>query len=190
VGTQAVELARRLADACEAADLPYAIGGAIALGYWAAPRATNDVDIDLFVDEPGLERAFDAMLQMGLTLDRDEARRQVAQRGDFRAWSGEMRVDVFVAFDPIHEDVRARCRRMPLAGRPASILAAEDLCVFKMLFDRPKDWVDLELIVASQGARLDAGTVRSVFSYWIGESDARLARFDALLVRYDVTRGG
>ena len=31
-------LARRLADALEAGGVPYAIGGAIALAYWAPPR--------------------------------------------------------------------------------------------------------------------------------------------------------
>ena len=30
-------------------DIEYAIGGALALGYYATPRATVDVDINIFV---------------------------------------------------------------------------------------------------------------------------------------------
>ena len=41
----AIELAAALdAEKCE-----YAIGGAIALGFWAEPRGTLDVDVTLFL---------------------------------------------------------------------------------------------------------------------------------------------
>ena len=42
----ASEAARRIADALEAAGIPYGIGGALALGVWGFPRATKDVDVD------------------------------------------------------------------------------------------------------------------------------------------------
>ena len=44
-----VDVARQLADALEDNDIEYAIGGALALGYYATPRATVDVDINIFV---------------------------------------------------------------------------------------------------------------------------------------------
>ena len=40
----------RLSRALEAAGLDYVIGGAVALSYWAVPRATADVDITIDVD--------------------------------------------------------------------------------------------------------------------------------------------
>ena len=46
----AADVARRLADAFEAAGIDYAIGGAIAYGMHAPPRATNDVDVNTFAD--------------------------------------------------------------------------------------------------------------------------------------------
>ena len=39
------ETARRLADALERAQVPYALGGAIAYGYFGAARGTKDVDV-------------------------------------------------------------------------------------------------------------------------------------------------
>ena len=40
----AFDVASRLASALEVAGVPYAIGGAIALGAWSDPRGTHDVD--------------------------------------------------------------------------------------------------------------------------------------------------
>ncbi len=42
-----VAVARIVADAMEAGGVPYAIGGAIALGYWGAARGTQDVDLNV-----------------------------------------------------------------------------------------------------------------------------------------------
>jgi hypothetical protein len=39
------EVVARLADRLDEDALPYAIGGALALGAWGVPRATSDVDI-------------------------------------------------------------------------------------------------------------------------------------------------
>lgn len=40
-----------LANALEQRAVPYAIGGALACGVWGVPRATLDVDVNVFVDE-------------------------------------------------------------------------------------------------------------------------------------------
>jgi len=62
----AAEVARALADALQRQRLPYAIGGAIALGYDAAPRATVDVDINVFVaPESHLDRVLAAVAGAG-----------------------------------------------------------------------------------------------------------------------------
>ena len=54
----AADVARRLADRLDENGIPYAIGGALALGVWGAPRNTVDVDISVFVDPADLERLF------------------------------------------------------------------------------------------------------------------------------------
>lgn len=45
----AADVARALADALERHNISYAIGGALALGFYAPPRATLDVDVNAFV---------------------------------------------------------------------------------------------------------------------------------------------
>ena len=43
------ELAQKLAVELDARNIDYAIGGALALGFWGEPRGTLAVDITLFV---------------------------------------------------------------------------------------------------------------------------------------------
>ncbi len=43
----AVAVARLLAEQLDSKGIEYALGGAIALGYWGLPRATVDVDVTL-----------------------------------------------------------------------------------------------------------------------------------------------
>ena len=66
----AFTVAQRLGNALEAARVPYAIGGALALGVWSDPRGIYDVDINLrrwLVDMMGEDderaSALDAMLR-------------------------------------------------------------------------------------------------------------------------------
>jgi hypothetical protein len=44
--------------------------------------------------------------------------------------------------------VATRTRRVPFAGSHVNVLGAEDLAVFKALFDRPRDWVDIDEMAA------------------------------------------
>src|SRR5213594_2717229 len=83
----AAEVARDLADALEQGGIPYAIGGAIALGFYAAPRATVDVDVNVFVSpERELARALDALRGAGFNPEDDPQAlsRQAREEGQFR----------------------------------------------------------------------------------------------------------
>jgi len=57
----AASVARRLADALEQHAIPYAIGGAIAYGFYGAARGTKDVDVNLFLPPDEARPALDAL---------------------------------------------------------------------------------------------------------------------------------
>ena len=90
-----------------------------------------------------------------------------------------MRVDVFVASIPFYDSVRARIRRAPLEGRPAWFLAPEDLCVFKLLFFRTKDRLDVERLVAFLADDFDRRYVRRWLVDLVGEEDERVGWWDS-----------
>jgi hypothetical protein len=65
------ELAVLIARQLEDASIPYAIGGAIAYGYWGNPRGTRDLDVNLFVSADRAGPALDTLMRAGVRLDRD-----------------------------------------------------------------------------------------------------------------------
>jgi hypothetical protein len=69
----AVDIARRLADALAKEGMRYAIGGALALAYYAPPRATVDVDINVFVSpSDGLTQLLSVLGAAGFAADSPE----------------------------------------------------------------------------------------------------------------------
>lgn len=96
----ALDVAIELGAAFEAHHIDYAIGGALAYGFWGIPRATVDVDINLFCPEAALAEVVQVTAPLGIALDVEAARSQaeadglivVQYRGmrDVRRWIVEM----------------------------------------------------------------------------------------------------
>ena len=171
----APEVARRLADALDFAQIPYAIGGAIAYGLYAPPRTTNDVDLNIFVGPEDLDPCFDAFEKAGATVDRLAARSSATERGDFTIRVNGMRVDVFIESIPLSPCAGRRVKEAVLLGRPVKVLSPEDLVLFKLLFYRPKDINDVERLVRFQGSNLDREYVHGWLEDLVGKDDPRMA---------------
>jgi len=139
----AAAVAIRVADRFDEAGIEYAIGGALALGVWGAPRSTQDVDISVYVDLTGLDDVIDALERAGVLVPQD-ATRDAERMGFFRGMYGRTPVDVFVAMHPFHADARARRRAVKDPnGVPRWFLSPEDFIVLKIYYGRDKDEVDL-----------------------------------------------
>lgn len=178
-----VTVARRLADALEAAGLPYAIGGALALSYYSPPRGTVDVDINIFVAVPGeIDKALACLAGCGFEPDNlSTLHRTARDDGQFRGRLHGMRVDVFVPAIDLYAALEERRRQVLIAGRSGWILGPEDLAVLKMLFFRRKDLADVESLVDAQGAALDLAAVRAQLVNLMGGDDARVREWDAIV---------
>ena len=72
-GPDAASAARQLASRLEERQQPYALGGAIALGYWGAPRGTVDVDLTLFVPPDQPLSCVRVLQQIGCEVDASRA---------------------------------------------------------------------------------------------------------------------
>jgi hypothetical protein len=178
------EVARQIADALEAAEVPYAIGGAMAYSLWGQPRTTHDVDVNVFVDGPELEGALRALHAAGVVFDDGAARLGHADGGFFIGRAGPWRVDVFTPSIPFSWEAGRTRVRAPLLGREAWHLSAEATALFKLLFFRGKDIVDLERLVATQQRRMDLAYVRLWIVDMMGEDDARTAMWDDVVARF------
>ena len=89
----------------------------------------------------------------------------------------------FVASIPFYNSVQQRIRRAPLEGRPAWFLAPEDLTVFKLLFFRTKDLLDIERLVAFLGTDFDREYTCNALVDLVGPDDQRVGWWDDLTRR-------
>jgi hypothetical protein len=180
----AFDVANRLAAALDAANIPYAIGGAIAWGIWADPRGTHDVDLNLFVEPGQLDQALDVLSSAGLQIDRARAHQADREGQVLVGWSDGLRVDLFTPSIPFAwEAMKTRKRLTGLSGT-AYYLSAEAISLFKLLFFRPKDILDLEKLVAVQGRGVDAPYVRRWLVDMMSEDDPRVATWDDIVRRH------
>jgi hypothetical protein len=181
----AAESAQLIADALERHGIPHAIGGALALAVAGVPRGTADVDLNVFVDEGEVGRVVDVLVGTGVELDRDGAIARAARDGMFVGRLDGMRIDVFVPSIPFsYEAARTRVRLTGLDGWSGWFLAPEAIAVFKLLFFRGKDVVDLQRLVAVRGAELDHAYIRRWLVDMMGESDERVRTWDSLVTRF------
>lgn len=162
------------------ARIKHAFGGALALAYYAEPRATIDIDLNVFA---GPERVGDVRRALEpLGIQPADGPEVVAADGQCRWWWEETPVDLFFAYDPFHDAMGAAIRRVPLGDDRIPILGPEHLTVCKAVFDRPKDWIDIEQILVSNPS-LDNDDVRSWLGRLVGVDDPRTQRFEALAAR-------
>ena len=180
----AYTVAERLANALDAGGIPYAVGGAIAFGVWADPRGTYDVDINLFIDHPALDAALDVLTTAGVEFDRVAARQADADGDVIVGRFGGMRIDLFTPSIPFAWEAARTVRRVTGPNTSVNYLAPEAMAVFKLLFVRPKDLVDLEKLVVVPGRDLDTAYVRKWLVEMMGEDDERVVAWDALLQRH------
>jgi hypothetical protein len=176
--TTLVEKVLALSESLTKADVPHAFGGALALAYCTEnPRGTRDVDINAFVPAATPEPVL-AALPPGVRVPPGTAE-IVATDGQVRLWWDDTPVDLFLDYAPLHAQAARGSRDVPFAGRQIRILGAVELILFKALFDRPKDWVDIAAVV--EAAVVATRGVREGLVELVGADDPRVQRWDALV---------
>ena len=176
-----LDAAFKLGEVLEKFGVSYAIGGALAYGVWGIPRSTVDVDVNVFIEEEEASSLWEALESLGIAVDSDQARAESSSRGMFVVRWGLYRIDVFLpSIDFSWEALRTRVERT-IEDRRAWFLSAEAVAVFKLLFFRPKDIIDLRGLLAVQGDDIDTSYVRRWMVEMMGEDDERVVRWDELV---------
>jgi hypothetical protein len=143
------------------AGLPHAIGGAIALSFYGAPRPTTDIDVNVFVPperRPEVRAALDPLVLAGHP------------------------VHVFYSHDALHEEMARKVREAPYAGSAIPLVTPEHLVIRKALLDRPTDWPDIEALLRAD-PDLDVIEIESWLRRLAGDGDGRVTKFHELARR-------
>lgn len=164
-----VEIHRSLSKA----GLDHAFGGAISLAYWTLdPRGTSDIDVNVFVGADQAERVLRALPD---GVDRPPGVAEaIARDGQARLWWDEIPIDLFLDYVPVHADAARNRRVVPFEGQEIPVLGPVELAVFKVMFDRTRDWADIEAMLVAE--RLDVDAVRSSLATMLDSDDERFAR--------------
>lgn len=170
--------------ALERAGYAHAFGGAIALAYWTRdPRGTSDIDVNIFVAADAAAEAL-AALPEGVEWGAKDLE-EIGRSGQVRLWWEQTPVDLFFSYEPLHEEAARHRRTVPFAGARIPILGPVELAVFKAVFDRTRDWADIEAMLEAETLDLDA--VHGHLARMLGE-DPRLERLADAARRADEAR--
>jgi len=137
-----VDLILRAHEALEGTGILHAFGGALALAWCIEePRATNDIDLNIFAPVAELDRVLGALPEDVEVSER--SRLQLERDGQARLWWRRVPLDIFLTTDPFHNEVSTRIEMRDFAGRSIPFLSCCDLALFKAFFGRSKDWQDI-----------------------------------------------
>lgn len=127
-------------------DAPFALIGGIALGFRSAPRATQDVDFAVAIDDAAAERLVHAFQASGFRIDAVLVNKRDRTLATVRVHdpSTKVLVDLLISFCGIEREVvdgasmeRWRDLRLPVVSRG-------HLVAMKLLANRKQDRADLE----------------------------------------------
>ena len=173
-------------EALERGGFEHAIGGAIALStHIRDPRTTRDIDLNIIAN-PARPEPLLACLPSEIQIH-GGARNELMRDGQTRLIWPDPRtpVDIFLPQHPVfHHSVAARAQPIDFFGTPIKVLAATDLMVFKMLFNRGKDWVDIIEIVRAGTA--DTDEAKGWIAELLGEDDSRIATLNEIIETTEV----
>ena len=164
-----LEFARLVVDAFEAANVPYLLGGALAVAAWAEARSTQDVDfvIHLAVRHvPALSQELarrEILIPTDLMLDiLSETRGDVALVGYHTVWGHKAELFPLRPGDELRATALSR-RRLVDLGSPLGevyVHSPEDLILYKLryysLSQQPKHVRDITAVLLALPADLDS----------------------------------
>jgi hypothetical protein len=179
------EVLLEIHDRLDLAAIPHAFGGAIALAYYLEePRATRAIDCNVFIPSSQSSHALTQMKDLG-TISQ-EMRDRARIKGQVRFLVERTPVDLFFNDTDFHTSLAMRIRWVPFADKEIQILSGVDLVVFKVMFDRPKDWADIYQIALDR--TVDLSEARATIVGLMGSDDRRVMEMDAMVARADKDR--
>lgn len=146
-------------DVLEPLGIPYMLIGGFALTFWGVPRATVDVDLNIWV-EPEKEGEVIAELLARFRPLRPSPEEFVRRHHVLPVAVGEgTRVDIVLARLPYEREMIRRAITANLRGRPVQVVALEDLVYMKIISERFRDQDDVTNLLRQNRKRIDRASL-------------------------------
>jgi hypothetical protein len=133
-----LDVLRIVTSRLDLAGVPYMVSGSLALGYYAQPRMTRDIDVVVELDHAGIQKVVAAFAE-DFYCDEDAVRRAVATRRIVHLVHLESayKVDLIVRKDSEYRQAEfQRRRRLSVGGVDVWLATPEDLLLSKLVWAR------------------------------------------------------
>ena len=105
-----------------------------------------------------------------------------ARDGQVRCRWGRTPIDLFFSYDSLHDAMRGAIQTVPFGPDTIPILGPEHLVVCKAVFNRPKDWLDIDQVLAAVEG-FDAADATKELERLVGSDDPRATRLHEAVER-------
>jgi hypothetical protein len=138
----------------EEEQIPYMVIGGFAVTVWGNPRFTRDLDVTIWVTPDAFDAAVARICAEFKALPTDPLRFAEETRV-LPVVCGSTSVDVIFAALPYEEQAIHRARRLNIGAGEVQICAPEDLVLYKIVSQRPRDKEDIEGVFRYRRSELD-----------------------------------
>ena len=144
-----------MAQFLERHHVPYMVVGGVANVVWGIPRTTLDVDITIQVAEEDVEKLIHSLAQVFRARISDPVSFVKQTRVLPLVTKDGVQVDLIFSQLPYEEEAIRRAALQRFQGTDIRVCQPEDLIIYKLVSERPKDREDVRGIIQQQAARLD-----------------------------------
>ena len=133
---------RKVVEILDEAGVPYMLTGSLAAAYYAVPRATQDLDVVIEAEEPGLDQIVRGLSEAGCYVDREAALEAHRTHGQFNAIdpTSGWKADLIVRKDRVYSRVEfGRRQRVTILDVEVEIASLEDVLIAKLEWSRLGD---------------------------------------------------
>lgn len=163
------ELLKKIANALDAADIPYMIIGGQAVLVYGEPRFTQDIDITVGVGFDKLPDLIALAEQLSLKILPENPIEFVSKTMvlPLANKDTELRVDLIFSYTPYEREAINRANKIDIDGVKVNFASIEDLIIHKLFAGRPRDIEDIRGIVL-KNKKIDMPYIRQ----WLTEFEA------------------
>jgi hypothetical protein len=117
---------RRCAGALKKAEIPFVLGGGLAI--WARGGPATGHDLDLMVKPQDADRALQALEAEGMQVERPP------EGWLYKAWDGDVLVDLIFrpVGEPVDDQLFARADQLEVNAVPMHVMSVDDIMVAKL----------------------------------------------------------
>jgi SpoU rRNA methylase family enzyme len=135
--------------------IQYMVIGGLANAIWGQPRATLDIDITVWVSDNEIQKAV-SMLEGSYALLVDNPLEFIRQTRVLPLKTRQdQRIDIIFGALPFELQAIERALKVEIGNAPANFCTPEDLILFKIISERPRDLEDVKGILRFRKEDLD-----------------------------------